>query len=145
MSWKWLLAVPVLLWLACTSLFAVDAAEYAYLTQFGRLVAVYDGGDAEQAGLHVKWPWPAQAVQRLDRRLQSFDLPEAELLTRDPRGNTIDKTLTLDAYVCWKVPDAAAADRFVRTVGTAGGAQQILGARIASELGAAVAEMEMDD
>ena len=27
----------------------------------------------------------------------------AELLTRDPKGNTIDKTLTIDAYVCWRI------------------------------------------
>src|SRR5262249_11686218 len=96
-------------------------------------------------GLHLKLPWPIQAVQRLDRRLQSFDLPPAELLTRDPRGKTIDKTLTLDAYVCWRIPTAQAADQFVRSVGTPEGAQLILGQRVASELGAAVAEMELDD
>jgi membrane protease subunit HflC len=145
MSWKWLLALPLLVWLIGTSLFTVDAAEFAYLTQFGRLVAVLDGGNAEQAGLHVKLPWPLQAVQRLDRRLQTFDLPEAELLTRDPRGNTIDKTLTIDAYVCWRIDGPDGADRFVRTVGSIDGGQLILGQRIASELGAAVAELEQDD
>jgi membrane protease subunit HflC len=145
MSYKWLLVLPVLAWVAYVSTFTVDATEYVYLTQFGRRVAVLDGGDAQQAGLHFKLPWPVQAVQRLDRRLQTFDLPDAELLTRDPRGNTIDKTLTIDAYVSWRIDGADGADRFVRTVGSVEGAQLILGQRVGSELGAAVAEMELDD
>ena len=76
MSPRWLLLIPVVLWLAYTSLFTVDAGEFVYLTQFGRLIAVYDGG-SDQAGLHAKLPWPIQAVQRLDRRLQTFELPAA--------------------------------------------------------------------
>jgi membrane protease subunit HflC len=143
---KWLLTLaPVVVWAASSSVFTVDAAEYAYLTQFGRPIGVLDGGDPEQAGLHFKWPWPVQSVQRLDRRLQSFDLPDAELLTRDPQGNTIDKTLTIDAYVCWRIAGVDGADLFVRTVGTVDGANLILGQRVASELGATIAEKELDD
>jgi membrane protease subunit HflC len=145
MSWKWFLLIPAAACVAYASAFTVDATEYAYLTQFGRRVAVFDGGDPEQAGLHAKLPWPIQAVQRLDRRLQTFDLPGAELMTRDPRGNTIDKTLTIDAYVCWRIDGADGADRFVRAVGSLDGAQLILGQRVSSELGAAIAEMELDD
>jgi membrane protease subunit HflC len=139
------LLLPIALLLGYSSVFTVDAAEYAYVTQFGRPIEVLDGGGSQQAGLHFKWPWPIQSVQRLDRRLQSFDLPDAELLTRDPRGNTIDKTLTIDAYVCWRIAGADGADRFLRTVGTIDGANLILGQRITSELGAAIAEMELDD
>src|SRR4051812_17019336 len=78
------------------SVFTVDRAEYAYQTRFGRHVATYDGADDAEAGLHFKWPWPIESVQRVDRRLQSFDLPGAELMTRDAQGSTIDKTLTVD-------------------------------------------------
>jgi modulator of FtsH protease HflC len=132
--------------LARFSLFTVDRTEFAYLTQFGRHVATYDGAKDEDAGLHVKWPWPLQSVQRLDRRLQYFDLPGAELLTRDPKGNTIDKTLTIDAYVCWRIDDGpGGVDRFIRSVGTPEGARSILGQRINSELGAAVGRLELDD
>jgi modulator of FtsH protease HflC len=148
MSAKHLRWSPLLLpalWLLYVSTFSVDATEFVYLTQFGRKVAVYDGGNDGEAGLHFKLPWPIQSVQRLDRRLQVFDLPGAELLTRDPRGNTIDKTLIIDAYVLWRIDGADGADRFVRTVGSAQGAQQILGQRVGSELGAAVAQMEPDD
>jgi membrane protease subunit HflC len=135
-----LLLLGVLAW---SSFFTVDRTEYVYLTQFGRHVATFDGG--EEAGPHWKWPWPVQSVQRLERRLQSFDLPEAELLTHDPTGQTIDRTLTLDAYVCWRIADKDAVDRFLRTVGTADQAQVIIRQRISSQLGAAIGAMELDD
>jgi len=125
--------------------FTVDRTEYVYLTQFGKHIETFDGGNDERAGLHFKWPWPIQSVQRLDRRLQYFDLPGAELLTRDPKRNTIDRTLTLDAYVCWRIADATGVDQFIRSVGTPAGAQAILGQRITSELGAEIGRMELDD
>ncbi|MBY0230223.1 MAG: hypothetical protein K2W96_13150, partial [Gemmataceae bacterium] len=140
---RWLLIVPLAAWLLYGSLYAVDAAEYAYVTQFGQPVAVYDGEG--EAGLKVKLPWPIQGVQRLDRRLQSFDLPPAEFLTSDRKGGTIDRTLTIDATVCWRIAGTGGADRFIRTVGSADGAQRLLGQRFASALGAAISEREMED
>jgi len=142
--WSFVLAV-VAGFLAYTSCFTVDKPEFVYLTQFGRRVATYDGADDAQAGLHFRLPWPVQSVQRLDRRLQVFDLPGAELLTRDAKKNTIDKTLTIDAYVCWRIADADGVDRFIRKVGTAEGARSVLGQRINSELGAVVGKMELDE
>jgi membrane protease subunit HflC len=125
--------------------FTVDRIEYVYLTQFGAPVATFDGGDDDRAGLHFKWPWPIQSVQRLDQRLQYFDLPGAELLTRDPKRKTIDRTLTIDAYVCWRIADSAGVDSFIRSVGTPAGAQAILGQHISSELGAVIGDMELDE
>src|SRR5262249_8696843 len=55
--------------------YSVDQSEFAYVTQFGRPVDTIDG--AEDAGLHFKLPWPIQSVQRIDRRLQMFDLTGA--------------------------------------------------------------------
>jgi membrane protease subunit HflC len=141
---RWLLytllaivALVLLRW----SLFTVDAAEYAYVTVLGKHSATFDGSDADQgAGLHVGWPWPIQAVQRLDRRLQQFDLP-----TPDPDGKTIDKTLSVEAYVCWRIVDRQAVDRFVQKLGSPRGAQEILGPRITGQLGAAISQMRMDD
>lgn len=127
------------------SLFTVDRTEFVYLTQFGRHVATYDGEKADEAGLHVKWPWPIQSAQRLDRRLQYFDLAGAELLMHDAKGKTIDKTLTIDAYVCWAIADKDGVDRFIRTVGTLDRAKTILGQRVSSELGAAIGQMELED
>src|SRR5437870_13508867 len=63
--------------------YTVDRTEFVYVTQFGEHVATYDG--VADGGLHWKWPWPVQSIQRLDRRLQYFDLPETEVLTHAPR------------------------------------------------------------
>jgi len=95
--------------------------------------------------LHFKLPWPIQSVLRLDRRIQFFDLPSVELLTRDTQRNTIDKTLSLDAYICWRIRDAKGVDTFLRTVNTIEGAKSILAQRINSELGASIGTMELDD
>lgn len=128
------------------SVYTVDAAEYAYVTLLGEHVATYDGAeDATGAGLHFGWPWPTQSVQRLDRRLQQFDLPATELLTHDPEGKTIDKMLLVEAYVCWRIADQNAVDRFVQRIGTVERANAILEPRIRSELGAAIGQMRMDD
>ncbi|HEY7428054.1 MAG TPA: protease modulator HflC [Gemmataceae bacterium] len=147
MRWKFLLILAFLaaLVVAPTCAFTVDRTEFVYLTQFGQWLATYDGGDDAQAGLHGKWPWPIQSVQRFDRRLQYFDLPGAELLTRDPKRKTIDRTLTLDAYICWRIAGADGVDPFIRSVGTPSGAQAILGQQISSELGAAIGERELED
>jgi membrane protease subunit HflC len=138
-------AIVVIAWLVRTSLFTVDRTEFVYLTQFGAPVATFDGANPTEAGLHFKWPSPVQSVLRLDSRLQYFDLPGTELLTHDPRGNTIDKTLTIDAYVCWRIAGKDGVDRFIRTVGTPERARTVLSGRIGGELGAAIGEMELDD
>ena len=127
------------------SLYTVDAGEFVYVTLLGKHVATWDGSKDAEAGLHFGWPWPIQAAQRLDRRVQLFDLPTTELLTHDPDGKTIDKTLSVEAYVLWRIPDPAAADQFLRRMGTAERARAILGPRINSQLGAAIGQMRMDD
>ena len=128
------------------SVYTVDAAEFAYVTLLGEHTATFDGANGDDgAGLHVGWPWPAQSVQRLDRRLQQFDLPPTELLTHDPEGKTIDKMLLVEAYVCWRIADRDAVDLFVRRIGTLERASALLEPRIRSELGAAIGQMRMND
>ena len=126
-----------------SSFFVVDRTEFVYLTQFGRPVHTYDG--ETDAGLYFKLPWPVQAVQRLDHRLRVFDLAGTELLTHDPQGKTIDRTLTISAYVCWRIADGAGVDRFIRTVGTPERAETILGQQISSRLGAEIGAMRLDE
>lgn len=136
------LAVVFLL-VGISSVYTVDRAEYVYVTQFGQHRATFDG--ATDGGLHVKLPWPVQSVQRLDSRLQTFDLPETELLTHDATGQTIDKTITVVAYVCWRIADKESVDWFIRRVGQPERARSILGERLRSQLGAAMGRMKMDD
>ena len=131
--------------LARMCVFTVDRTEFVYLTQFGHHVATFDGADDDQAGLHFRWPWPIQTVTRVDRRQQQFDLPPAELVTADPREQgTIDKTLVIDGYVVWRVPDAAAAERFIMTLGTPEKAREILRDRFRSQLGAVIPRMPLE-
>jgi membrane protease subunit HflC len=137
-----ILVVILCVWsLSC--LYTVDQADYAYVTQFGRPIATLDG--ATDAGLHCKLPWPIQSVQRIDCRVQLFDLPPAELLTHDPQGRTIDRTLTVEAYVVWRIDGSAGVDRFLRTVGTAEQARAILGQRVSGRLGAAVGTLPLEE
>ena len=128
-------AVALVVW-GRTALFAVDYAEFAAVTRFGAPIQTLDGTAA--AGLHWKWPWPIDGVHRVDRRLQLADLPAVESLTRDAAGGTVDKTLAVDAFVTWRVPDAAAADRFVRTLGSPDQVRRVVGPRVGGRVAAAV-------
>lgn len=135
-------AVAIVLWLR-TAFYSVAYTEFVYLTRFGARVAIHDG--SSDAGLKLKAPWPIESVQRLDRRVQSFDLPAVESLTRDPVNRTVDKTLAVDAFVTWKIPDAEAADRFVKTVRTPEQARKILGPLINGRLAAIISTMPLED
>ena len=135
-------AVALVIWLR-TAFYAVDYTEFVYVTQFGEPITIHDGETA--AGLKLKAPWPVQAVTRIDRRVQSFDLPPVESLTRDPVSKTVDKTLAGDAFVTWRIPDAAAADRFVKAVRTPEQARKTLGPQVSGRLAALISTMPLDD
>jgi membrane protease subunit HflC len=139
---KYLVPLAVVAWLA-TALYAVDVSEFAYVTRFGEPVVVHDGRTA--AGLHLKWPWPIDAVMRIDGRVQSFDLPAVESLTRDAANRTVDKTIAADAFVAWSIPDADAADRFVRTLGTPERARLVLSPQVAGRVATVIGTMPLDD
>jgi membrane protease subunit HflC len=83
-------------------------------------------------------------VQRVDSRLQYFDLPETELLTHDDAKKTVDKTITVVAYVCWRINDQASVDTFIRRVGRPEQVKTILGEQVRSRLGAAIGRKRMD-
>jgi modulator of FtsH protease HflC len=136
------LTIVLLLW-GRTALYAVDYAEFVYVTRFGEPVAIHNG--ETDAGLKVKAPWPIESVARIDRRTQSFDLPAVESLTRDPINRTVDKTLAVDAFVTWKIPDSIAADRFVKVVRTPEQARKILAPLINGRLAAIISTMPLDE
>jgi membrane protease subunit HflC len=140
--WVVIGVLALLLW-AQSALYTVDQTEFGYVTRFGDPTVTHDGKD--DAGVHVKLPWPVDSVQRIDRRLQVFDLPPTEALTRDRQGRTVDKTIAVDAFVCWRVPDAAAADRFIRTVGTAEQARRLLTPRLTGRLAAVISNLPLED
>lgn len=150
--WIWfLLCLFIVLAGLRSGVLFVDAAEYVYVTQFGKLVKTYDGEN--EAGLQFKWPWPIQSALRLDRRLQIFDIPTQEFLIRDRDASGQDKPLplTFDVFVCWRIGsqsrqnDAEAADRFVRSFGSIMRAQQYLRTQIISRLKAELGGIFLHD
>ena len=139
-------AIVVLLLLVAwgrTAFYSVDYSEFVYVTRFGERVAIHDG--ESDAGLKLKAPWPVDSVTRIDRRVQSFDLPAIESLTRDPVNRTVDKTLAVDAFATWKIPDAAAADRFLTVMRTPEQAKKILAPLINGRLAAIISTMPLDE
>ena len=142
MFWKIALAAVIIVGVRL-AVFTVDASEFAYVTVLGRHVATYDGYNGG-AGLYVGWPWPIQVVQRLDRRIQQFDLPTGEHLTRDAE-NRVDKNLSVDTYVVWRIQDQEAVNRFVTRIGTEARVGSILKPRIINKIGDLISQKRMDE
>lgn len=152
-----------LILLLCTGLFAwlstcfltVTESEHVIIERFGRLTHVYD--QPQQRGLHVKWPWPIEIARRFDRRMQLFDPPGRELLTRDR------KNITVDVWVCWRIADGQSAGvmtspadtvvnsaeqpvvQFYRKLGTAAVTETRLDSRLRSVLSAEIGQLELSD
>lgn len=137
-----LVGIAVVAWLR-TAIYTVDYSEFAYVTRFGEPVATRNGEN--EAGLYLKMPWPIDGVLRIDRRLQVADLPAVESLTRDALNQTVDKTLAVDAFVTWRVPESEAVDQFVRTVGTPEQARRVLAPRINGRLASVISTLPLED
>jgi membrane protease subunit HflC len=144
-AWSVLLLLLGSLWFLWACVFTVDRSEFVYLTTLGAHAATYDGASPREAGLHFRWPWPVQDVRRVDRRLQVLELPGIEQLTRDAQRDAIDRTLTIDAYMLWRVADGQGVDRLLRAAGGLDEARQLLAQRLGGELGAACGKLQMDD
>ena len=109
----------------------VDETRFVLVTDFGRVAAVY-GDAAGEAGLRWKWPW--QSSQEVDRRLQVFDPRSREVITGDKRN------LEVGSYVVWRVGDPA---RFVRSAGSLDAAEARLNERIAAALSDAIGRRDL--
>lgn len=107
--------------------YTVPEGQLAIVTQFGRPVAV-----VREAGLHLKRPW--QSRMALDGRLQSFNPPASELLTRDK------KNLVVDSFVMWRIGDP---QRFVQAVVDRSGAESRLQDIVKSELSIALGSHDL--
>jgi membrane protease subunit HflC len=129
-GWLWLVLVVIALGWISTALFAIDETEVAIVTRFGRPLP-----GAAGPGLHVKLPWPVDAVERLDSRLLLFDNEPIEMLTEDK------KNILVDSFICWQITDPL---RYTQTVGTRDEAEARLLDLSISELGAAVGSEPMD-
>lgn len=124
-NWRWLLALGltvVIVGVLATSFVLVDETEYAVVTSFGKVVAVY-GDEPGETGLHGKAPW--QLALKIDRRTKVFDPPPREVITGDKRN------LEVASYVVWRVADPV---QFLRTSGSHELAEARLYERVAAAL-----------
>lgn len=111
--------------------FTVDETDYVVVTQFGRPVRT-----VTESGLQFKLPYPAQRVNRFDRRLQVFESRLIEFLARDK------KNIIIKFFVCWRVKDPKL---FLQAVGTNMVAEQKLDDILTSKGGAAIGDFDFDD
>ena len=131
---RWILAVILALafvGVAISCLVAVDETEFAIVTSFGRVAAVY-GDDPEETGLHPKMPW--QVALKIDRRLKVFDPAPREVITGDKRN------LEVAPYVVWRVADPV---QFLRGSGNHESAEARLDERVSAGLSAAIGRLEL--
>lgn len=112
-----------------TVFYTVPEGRLAMVTQFGRPVAV-----VREPGLHVKWPWQSRLA--LDGRLQAFNPPASELLTRDK------KNLVVDSFVMWRIGDP---QRFIQAVVDRSGAESRMQDVVKSELSIALGSHDLGD
>lgn len=68
----------ILIFSAC---FSVREGRQAVVLRFGEPVRV-----ADQAGVHLKAPWPVERVWVVDARKRAVSTPQTELLTRDKKN-----------------------------------------------------------
>lgn len=125
-----ILGLVALIFLAVNLVFfQVDATEYAIVTQFGNPVRVITS-----PGLYAKLPDPIQSIVLINNQLRVYNLPQTEFLTADK------KNIILEAYATWKVTDPLT---FLKTVRDPLGAETRLADSIASEIGAALGQVEL--
>jgi membrane protease subunit HflC len=77
--------------------FQVRTTQVAVVTTFGNPTR-----PITEPNLYFKWPWPIQKVWWFDRRVQNFEDPLTQGLTRD------NFNLLTSVYVGWKVSDPTA-------------------------------------
>src|SRR5580698_970184 len=89
-----LLIIVFGLWLF---VFQVRQSEVAVVTTFGKATR-----PITEPGPHLRLPWPIPRVWKFDQRVQNFEDPLTQGLTRD------SFTLLTSVYVGWKIDDPKA-------------------------------------
>jgi modulator of FtsH protease HflC len=112
------IGLTALILLAFMTGFVIRQNERAVVTRFGKPVSVISA-----PGLFFKWPWPIEAVSRVDARLNFHEARLSEALTRDRRN------VVVPVFVAWKVADPL---RFLEAMGNAENARSKLDSLVGS-------------
>ncbi len=92
-----LAAGGIAVFLASIMLFTVRVTECAVLLRWEKPVRGFVG--TRDAGLHLKWPWPVETVQKFDARTHVFVTKPEETYTRD------GYTVVVNMAAGWKIAD----------------------------------------
>jgi len=104
--------------------FRVNFDEMALVTTFGRATdKSVVNREGNQAGLHLKWPWPIQNVFRMDRR---FFVLEDRLEQQETKDRHV---VIAKAFAVWRIKDPL---RFYRTFRSNEDAEAFLQERLRS-------------
>jgi modulator of FtsH protease HflC len=98
--------------------FQVRQNEKAVVTRFGKPVHVII-----DPGLYMKWPWPIETVNRIDVRLNFYEVRLSEALTKDRRN------VIVPVFVAWRVEDPL---KFLEAIGTVDNARNKLDSLVSS-------------
>ena len=90
-----LIIILAVIILGFSSIYIINEAEQAVVTQFGKPV----GGAITEAGLHFKTPI-IQTVMKFDKRILEWDGSANEIPTLD------NKYILIDAFARWRISDA---------------------------------------
>ena len=90
-----LILLLALLIIGFSSIYIINEAEQAVVTQFGKPV----GGAVKDAGIHFKTPI-IQTVIKFDKRILEWDGSANEIPTLD------NKYIFIDAFARWRISDA---------------------------------------
>jgi len=121
-------AVVVIVLFSCMAAFQVRQNEMVVLTLFGKPVRVI-----QQPGLYVKWPWPIESVNRLDARLNFYEIRLSEALTKDKRN------IIAPVFVVWRIEDPL---KFLEAMGSIENASSKLDSLVSSAKNAVLGRYE---
>lgn len=83
------------------------------------------------AGLHFKWPWPIQTIQRFDKRIRVYQTKHDQIADKE------GKPMMMMVYAGWRIADPAV---FSRKFDDVQAAERSLGEMVSSERNAVVGE-----
>jgi membrane protease subunit HflC len=121
----------LLLFVVILFTFQVRETEVVMVSTLGRPSA-----SAYNPGLHLKWPWPIQIVQRFDKRVRVHQTKYDQIADRE------GKPMMMMLYAGWRIADPAV---FSRKFDDVQAAERSLGEMISSERNAVVGENLFSD
>lgn len=109
--------------------YILDETEQGIILQLGKPLKI-----VAESGLHLKLPYPFQAIRKFDKRILEYDSPPEEVITKDK------KTLVTDSYVRWRIKNPLL---FLQTVVTENRAIQRIDDVVYSELRTEIGKVEL--